>query len=154
MQATWGLVAATALLVVAATIPLPRDAADRRERQRRISAQLVRDMNILRSRLEGARDCLADGRSLSDDTIKFQLGEANGELKIIGKLIEAPNRPSLLFVNETYLVQHFLTQARIELRRAHSLANESTADAVRTRDDALLRARRVYKAAINKSRCC
>ena len=47
VEATWELVTATALLVAAAAVPLFRDAADRRDRQRRVSSQLIPDMNIL-----------------------------------------------------------------------------------------------------------
>ena len=67
---------------------------------------------------------------------------------MIFEIIRDGTRPSLIFANETYLVRHFLTQAILELRRASNLTEESDADSVRIRDDSLLRARRLYKAAL------
>lgn len=148
VKATWGLVVATVFLVIAAGIPLVRDATDRRERRRLMGAQLVPDMNILRSRLEGGCDKLKDGRSLSPTDIGFQIQAANGELEMISDLIKAGNRPSLTFVNDTYLVRHLITQARQELQRADRLAGDTDAKTVRGRDDALREARRDYKAAL------
>lgn len=146
--ATWGLVIATALLVFAASIPLFRDASDRRERRRRISAGLVPDMNILRSRLAGGGRRLADVRSLTDSAVERQINLVHGELEMISEIIDKGERPSLLFVNETYLVRHLLTQAHNELERAQELTGKADANDIRTRDDALLRTRNLYKAAL------
>ena len=148
VRATWGLVVATALLVVAASIPIFRDIADKRERRRRTSAQLIPDMNILRSRLDGAIKQLVDSRSLSEAGIERRLELVEGETHMIYQIITEYERPSLLFANETYLVRHFLTQARNELRRAQKLVGKTAADDIRARDDALLRVRRLYKAAL------
>lgn len=148
VRATWGLVAATALLVVAAIIPLLRDIADRRERRRARAANLIPDMNIFRSRLDGGCKRLANVRSLSKEQIAFQHEGSDEELGMIHAIIKQEERPSLLFANELYLVRHLLTQAHHELERAERLADETEADPVRRRDDALTTARRDYKAAL------
>jgi hypothetical protein len=148
VRATWGLVVATALLVIAAIVPLIRDAADRREQKQRISSQLIPDMNILRSRLEGADGRLANSRSLTDAAIGRLMEFVELELGMIGRIIGEGERPSLLFANEVYIVRHLLTQASNELKRAQRLADKTDPDDVRARDDALLRVRRLYKAAL------
>lgn len=147
-EATWGLVVATILLVATAIVPLLRDFADRRESRRKVGSQIVPDLNILRSRLAGGSRRLVNGRSLSIKEIDFQIEAADGELEIISEIIDDDARPSLLFANETYLVRHFLTQARGELRRANHLMDESDVDSIHRRDDSLLRARRLYQAAL------
>lgn len=148
VQATWGLVIATALLVVAAIIPVLRDAADRRGQRRRISAGLVPDMIILRARLETACDNLAGSVSWSEEDIKGQMESADHELSMLYRIITQGDRPSLLFVNELYLVRHLLTEAKRRLARAVELIDETSADDIRARDEALLGARRAYKAAL------
>jgi hypothetical protein len=148
VQATWGLVIATALLVVAAIIPVLRDAADRRGQMRRISAGLVPDMIILRSRLETACDSLAGSRSWSEEDINSQIESADHELSMLYRIITQGDRPSLLFVNELYLARHLLTEAKRRLARAIELIDKTSADDIRARDEALLGARRAYKAAL------
>lgn len=148
VRATWGLVAATALLVVAAIIPILRDAADRRERRRILGAKLVPDINLLHSRLVGGCNRLREPRSLSKEDIEDQHENARGELKMLGPILREGERPSLIFANEIYLARHLLTQATYALKRAHGLADEIDADDVRQRDDALFEARRNYKAAL------
>lgn len=149
VTATWVLVVATFLLVVTASIPLIRDIADRRDRQRSIGARLVPDMAILRERLADACIRLADSRSLSVDAIREQLGRVDKEADLIYQIIQDGSRPSLIFANEAYLVRHLLTQARIELETALRLTGKTSVKDIRARDDALLRARRLYKAALD-----
>jgi len=148
IQATWGLVIATFLLVVATIIPLFRDLADRRDRRRLLGSQLVPDMNILSSRLKGGCDRLAGGPVLSQAEIAGQLEWADGDLTMINNIIDSGARPSLLFVNETYIVRHLLTQARMELRRAQEIINGQGADEVPARGAASRRARTLYRAAL------
>jgi hypothetical protein len=147
--ATWGLVVATALLVVAAAVPLFRDAADRREQKRRISARLIPDMNILRARFEDACNRFADSRSFSDETIQRRIDLIDDpELNLVHGIITEGERPSLIFANEIYIVRHLLTQAKNELRSALKLSGKMDANDIRARDDALVRVRRLYKAAL------
>jgi hypothetical protein len=120
VQATWGLAAVTALLVIMAIIPVLRDAADRRAQRRRISAGLVPDMIILRSRLTAARDKLAGYRKWSEEDIRDQIGSAGHESSMLIRIITQGDRPSLLFVNELYLVRHLLTQASLRLTSAYA----------------------------------
>ncbi len=148
VQATWGLAAVTALLVVMALIPVLRDAADRRAQRRRISAGLVPDMIILRSRLTAARDKLASYRKWSEEDIRDQIGSAGHESSMLIRIITQGDRPSLLFVNELYLVRHLLTQASLRLTSALELTDETSPDGVRARDQALRGARRAYQAAV------
>jgi hypothetical protein len=148
VQATWGLVIATALLVVAAIIPVLRDAADRRAQRRRISAGLVPDMIILRSRLETACGNLADSLSWSEEDIEGQIDSADHELSMLYKIITQGDRPSLLFVNELYIARHLLTEAKRRLADAVELIDKTSADDIRARDEDLHSARRAYKAAL------
>lgn len=148
VHATWGLVVATALLAVVAMVPLIRDALDRRAERLRIGAGLVPDMIILRSRLEGASDELAASRSWTEQDIKDRIEWNDEELEMIDPIIEQEDQPSLLFINELYLVRHLLTQANTRLAHALELANETAADDIRARDDALVGARRAYMAAL------
>lgn len=147
-EATWGLVIATALLVVAAIIPVLRDAADRRAQRRRISAGLVPDMIILRSRLETACDKLVHSLSWPEGDIKSQIDSADHELSMLYRIITQGDRPSLLFVNELYLARHLLTEAKRRLIRAVELTGKTSADDIRARDEALRGARRAYEAAL------
>jgi hypothetical protein len=148
VQATWGLVIATALLVVAAIIPVLRDAADRRSQRRRISAGLVPDMIILRSRLNAACDKLAGSRSWSEEDIRSQIDSTDHELSMLYRIITQGDRPSLLFVNELYLVRHLLTEAKRQLTHAVELIDQTSPDDIRAHDEALRGARSAYKAAL------
>lgn len=148
VQATWGLAIVTTLLVVMAIIPVLRDAADRRAQRRRISAGLVPDMIILRSRLTAACDNLADYTKWSEEDIRSQIDSADHEKSMLYRIITQGDRPSLLFVNELYLVRHLLTVASRRLTRAVQLTDQTSADDVRARDEALRGARRAYMAAV------
>jgi hypothetical protein len=148
VTATWGLAAATALLVVLAIIPILRDAADRRAQRRRISAGLVPDMIILRSRLMAARDKLASYRKWSEEDIKDQIGSAGHESAMLIRIITQGDRPSLRFVNELYLVRHLLTRASLRLTSALELTDKTSPDDVRARDEALRGARKAYQAGV------
>lgn len=148
VHATWGLVVATALLAVVAIVPLIRDALDRRAEKLRTGAGIVPDMIILRSRLEGASDELAESRSWTEQDIKDHIRWNDEELEMLDPIIEHGNRPSLLFVNELYLVRHLLTQAKRRLARALELVDKTDIDDIRTRDDALVGTRRAYTAAL------
>jgi hypothetical protein len=147
-HATWGLVVATALLVVATAIPVLGELADRRDKRIRMGAGLIPDMLILRSRLEGADTRLSNARSLSEEDVKRLIKWVNQELEMIYRIITKGDRPSLVFENELYLVQHLLTQAKQRLIIARELTDKTDPDEIRLRDDSLLGARRAYKAAL------
>lgn len=147
VQATWCLVVATAFLAIASMIPLIRDMLDRREERRRIGAGLVPDMMILRSRLEGGTNELAASRSWSDQDIKNRIEWNAEELDMIDSIIAQGSRPSLLFVNELYLVRHLLTQAKLRLERSLALTNKVDAKEIIAQDDTLASVRRAYAAA-------
>jgi hypothetical protein len=148
VQATWGLVVATALLAIASIVPLIRDTLDRREERRRIGAGLVPDIMILRSRLVGGSNELAASRSWSEQEIKDRVQWNDEELDIIDSIIVQGSRPSLLFVNELYLVRHLLTQAKLRLERSLALTNKTDAEDIKQRDDKLASARIAYAAAL------
>jgi hypothetical protein len=148
VQATWGLAIVTALLVIMAVIPVLRDAADRRAQRRRISAGLVPDLIILRLRLTAACDDLADYTKWSEEDIRSQIDSADHEKSILYRIITQGDRPSLLFVNELYLVRHLLTVASRRLTRAVELTDQTSPDDIRALDEALRGARRAYMAAV------
>lgn len=148
MVATWALVVATTFLAVAAGIPLARDMADRRARQLLVGANLVPDVNLLRSRLESCSYRLADVEAVTRCDLKEAGDQLEEDLQILdGCVIQSSERPSLEFVSETYIARHFLTQAKLELSGALSLENSDDRDGVRRRDEAIRRARRCYKGA-------
>jgi hypothetical protein len=154
VQATWWLVTATGLLALASIVPLVRDILDRREERRLIATALVPDMMILHSRLAGGASELAASRSWSERDIKDRV-ELNGEeLGMINSIIMQGSRPSLLFVNELYLVRHLLSQARLRLARSLVLTNKADADAsdILERDKTLKDAHRAYVAALQSLR--
>jgi hypothetical protein len=64
------------------------------------------------------------------------------------RIITQGDRPSLLFVNELYLVRHLLTEAKRQLTRAVELIDQTSPDDIRAQDEALRGARRAYKAAL------
>jgi hypothetical protein len=104
-------------------------------------------MNILRSRLEGADRQFAENQTLTDESIKKGIRNVDVELGMIHDLIESGERPSLKFVNDTYLIRHHLTQARIALFRAQAASDESSVEDMRERDESLRKARACYRAA-------
>ena len=70
--ATWGLVVVTSLLVIATIIPFLGDILKRRNERAIVAARTVPDMNILRSRLEGAVDQLGNAGGLTKGDIGAQ----------------------------------------------------------------------------------
>ena len=61
--ATWGLVVATGLLVLASIIPVFNGFQDRRRAREVLAAQVIPNMHLLKSRLIGAKDrILSDGQ--------------------------------------------------------------------------------------------
>jgi hypothetical protein len=157
VQATWWLVLATGLLALASIVPLVRDILDRREQRRRIGAALVPDMMILLSRLEGAEGELAASRSrtnqdindhMSEQDIKDRIVSNDEELKIINSIIMQGARPSLVFVNELYLVRHLISQAQFSLIGSLTLTNKTDVKNVQGLVKNLNAAHRAYAAAV------
>lgn len=142
--ATYGLVIATALLVIATAIPVVQRWAEQRSAAEGRAGRVVPDMNILHSRLEGYVTRHAN-RTTMDPEITS--GGVDRDLAIVARIVEYSYSVGLEFANEMYLVRHFLTQARIEIRAAEREAasdDDGRYDRIRT---ALAAACANYKAA-------
>lgn len=147
VSASWGLVVVTALLVVATLIPFIGDLLKRRSERAIVASRTVPDMNILRSRLEGAVKRLGKTDSLTKDSIEHQLESCDQELHMLAPIIKVRDA-SLEFTNDLFLVRHLLTFSSRSLVGAYELAERSDADSVRKRDKLIRDARRGYQAAL------
>lgn len=115
--ATWGLVAATALLFLASAIPAIGAILDRRRKRAERVAALIPDLHIIRTRINGAIDHHANSNP-DDGELKSwaeNIGEILGMLK---PLFKPGRREGLKFTNELYICRHLLTQAYYEYLHA------------------------------------
>jgi hypothetical protein len=146
--ATWALVVATALLVVAAGIPAIASLAEYREKKRRASAELVPDIHMLRSRFNGVIASLSEEGPADAEHVEYWMEDNDEQLGILARLLDLGPEQGLRFTNELYVCRHLLSQARYEMRGAAREARERAAngDATVPRD-ALARALRLYAAA-------
>lgn len=118
--ATWGLVIATALLVVASAIPAISAILDRRRRRADSITALIPDMHILRTRINGAIHSYSNPYPSNDELEKW--GDDVWEvLGILKPLFEPGRQQGLKFTNELYICRHLLTQAYYEYRNAAQL---------------------------------
>ncbi len=143
--ATWGLVVATTLLVIAAAIPALRSLADLRARKRELAADLVPDSHLLYDRCDGMVRSLVNAHSISEGQTQEYLSIIDQDLQILARILGYASPAGIEFMNELYICRHLITQAKIEFGRYLSLTNDS--DAIRDRDAAIERATRLYSAA-------
>jgi hypothetical protein len=147
IKATWGLVLVTGLLVIATLIPLITDILRRRDEKAAVATRAVPDMNILRSRLDGACERLARPTELSEDEVREQLHRTETDLEILHPIIEV-REASLKFTNELFILRHLLTFAHDNLIQSVPLFSSVDPRSVRMRDEALRKAQRAYNAAV------
>jgi hypothetical protein len=109
VQATWGLVIVTSLLVVASAIPVVLRLRERWLARAEHAARTVPPLHLLASRIsglvEGITDRHRDYRAAQDD-----IGE---QLKMIGELLDDAPALGIRFVSELFVARHLLTQARM-----------------------------------------
>ncbi len=143
--ATWGLVVATTLLVVAAAIPALRSLADLRARKRELAANLVPDSHLLYDRCDGMVRDLVTARSMSEGQRQYYLSRISEDLEILARILDYASPAGIELINELYICRHLITQAKIEYERYLSLTDDS--GSIRERDAAIQRATRLYSAA-------
>lgn len=147
VAATWGLVVVTALLVIATIIPFVGDLLKRRSERAIVASRTVPDINILRSRLEGAVTRLGKTDRLDMRTLEQQEELCDDELRMLAPIIEVRDA-SLEFTNELFLVRHLLTFTAQSLAKAVALAEANDIESARGRDALVRDARRGYQAAL------
>jgi hypothetical protein len=145
--ATYALVLATALLVVATAIPAIQRWQDERAARRAKASRVVPDINILHSRLAGGMRPFIGMVEMTKEQAERWLGRVEGEQEIAQEIIQHSYAISLKFANEMYLVRHFLTQIKIELKGiVQSYDRDNPEDEHDVRRDRLARIARLYKA--------
>jgi predicted Zn-dependent protease len=115
--ATWGLVVATALLVVAAAIPAIGAMLDRRRSQLQRLAAIIPDLHLLRSRVNGAIKHYDDDHA-TDDEIRNRVVNIEGMQRLLVSTFDAGLEEGLELTNELYICRHLLTQANHEYTNA------------------------------------
>ena len=147
VNATWGLVVATFLLVMATTIPFVGDLLRRRDQRGVVASRTVPDLNILRSCLEGAVERLARPERLEKTAVSHQLNSCKGELHQLAPIIDVRDA-SLVFTNELFILRHLLTFCSQNLSDAEDMFDVTGPETVRLRDEKLRSVRRSYQAAL------
>lgn len=147
VRATWGLVVVTGLLVVVSGLEFVRGLQQRRSERAQFAVKAVPDMNILRSRLEGAWQRLENPGRLDREEVEDQAEDCDEELGMLVPLVEL-REASLQFTNEIFIVRHLLTFARDSLNAAADLFGTTGEASIRQRDEELRKAQRAYRAAL------
>lgn len=153
--ATWGLVLATFLLVVATAIPALASLAGRREEKRRIASQLIPTLHLMKNRMEAVvEDLLASydtAISRSDpvqmDKIEFLLDGTRTDLEDLERLLSESRDIGLTAVSDLFVANHLVTQAQIELEKVLHPSEQTESGAVK-RTESRRRVCRLYQAAI------
>jgi hypothetical protein len=110
--ATWGLVLATAFLVVATAIPAYQRWQDARTRRLARSARLVPDMHMMRGRLNRRMERLRSAHAPDYELLDDSADDANELLRILGGISDQAAEGGLAFTNEIYVLRHLLSQAK------------------------------------------
>jgi hypothetical protein len=118
--ATWGLVAATGLLVVASIVPVVNAFQDRRRAREVLAAQVVPTLHLLKGRLIGAQHRLMQAAESGDDYLieDFRDDDVGGLLHMIRTIVDNAHKFGLKFTNEIFVAQHLITQAGISAAMA------------------------------------
>lgn len=145
--ATWALVVATALLVLASAIPILYAEFDRRARKRLLAAQLVPEIYMLKSALIWAQEFMLRPDLDDTDVEYFSDFEADGPITQVNELMALAPQAGILFTNELTICLHLVTQAQIEVTRARRTGENEGEREVRRRLGAVQRAGRLYRAA-------
>ena len=126
--ATWGLVVATALLFGATAIPAITSVIEVFAERRRRAAEVVPDMHMLRSRINGLiRTLQADG-SVSARIVDGYVGDLDEQLEILARVIRHAPKQGMKFTNELYVCRHLMTQTKHEIQGASKQAKHNKDD--------------------------
>jgi hypothetical protein len=145
VRATWGLVVATSLLVVATLIPLIGDILARRDRRLRLASQVVPDLNILKNRVQDATEHMLKILEPSQEQVEFYFRSCLRSLEFLHPLIEIRDF-DLRAMNELFILRHLLTFARDDLRELSQPLETNDTQSVRARDETWHRICRSYLA--------
>ena len=145
VHATWGLVVATALLVVAAAFPAITAVRERWNEAHSRAAMLVPDFHMLKSRFSGTTKELDEAPDPDELWCELMLDSNKEDLKMLAPLIDLAPSESLKFTSELYVARHLLTQAKFEILRVQDEVESEAPDRVATAA-AVRRARNLYRA--------
>jgi hypothetical protein len=127
-RATWGLLTATALLVVATAIPAWQNWQATRRAKAAAAAALVPDMNIAHSRIARRVNRLLNLTKMSTSELQLLQENIQEDLNIVSRSVELSYGVSLKFANEMYIVRHLLTQAYNEVLALLAGVEETSVD--------------------------
>jgi hypothetical protein len=145
-NATWGLVVATALLVLAAAIPAGAALMEHLHARKQRVAMLIPDMHFLRSRFNGMAQEIDNAFLPDEEWVAAVLDRNETDHDMVNRLADIAPKEGLALTSEFYVCRHLLTQARYSLQRAELASEEEPPDRA-TADAALRRARNLYVAA-------
>ncbi|WP_430868223.1 hypothetical protein [Demequina aurantiaca] len=111
VNATYGLVIATALLVIATGVPIFQRIREGVRRKRSVAAEVVPDLNMLLSRVRGTVDLLLTKKSAPLSAADHLISDGRTDQRIASDLKDRAASQSLEFSNEIYIAVHFLTMA-------------------------------------------
>jgi hypothetical protein len=145
VHATWGLVAATALLVIASAFPAISAIHERWTKAHSRAAHLIPDLHMLRSRFGGTVRELDEAGDPDEPWFDAMLASNDGDLEILAPLIDLAPGEGLEFTSELYVARHLLSQARYSIMAAESELESEVPDR-QSMTTALRRARNLYMA--------
>jgi hypothetical protein len=145
VNATWGLVVATSLLVLATLIPLISGILDRREKRMTIAANVIPDLNILKSRLNAQIGTLKNTKDPSDEVIARVHKSYEKDSKVLAPLFDV-RELSMKSLNDLYILRHLIAFADDDLHVIMRLLENDTPDREQIRDR-WLKIQRSYVAA-------
>ena len=146
VNATWGLVIATSLLVLATLIPLISGILDRREKRMAIAANIVPDLNMLKSRLNGRITTLKNTKDPSSEIVARVHKGYERDSKVLKPLLEVRGL-TMKSLNDLYILRHLITFADDDLHVIMKLLEDDTPDTEQVRDR-WLKIQRSYIAAL------
>jgi hypothetical protein len=145
VHATWGLVAATGLLVIAAAFPAISAIHERWTKAHSRAGHLIPDLHMLRSRFGGTVRELDEAGDPDAPWFDDMLASNDGDLELLEPLIDLAPSEGLEFTSELYVARHLLSQARYSIMTAESELESEVPDR-EAMTKALRRARNLYRA--------
>ena len=146
--ATWGLVAATTLLVIATSIPAVKAIIDRIREKKALATRIVPDLHILRDRVDKWANDLLAKENPTKAFFEEYVEVADHDLELLGRIASGSPHFGMEFASEVYVCRHLLTQTMYELRRCAKLSEEPLSEkVVKEKSASLSRATTLYLAA-------
>lgn len=133
VHATWGLVIATGLLVIAALIPLISGILDRREKRALIAAEIIPNLNILKSRLRGRIATLKKTKDPTSKDVDSVHERNERDVEVLAPLLEVAGL-KMKSLNDLYILRHLLSFAHDDLHNIKDLFENDDIDQERVRE--------------------